>query len=294
MNGNNNNNPNPSQGGVPDQRLEQIQQQMREIQMQNQQLRGQVDVLTRTTPGQQPPPRQSQFKPEVQEAINQEIQAGIRAALGPMQEQFANQQGYLMDQIDSLQYQHKYGDNPRYANYNEKVDQVRREQQLQGKWIPREQALQFVYLEETGKRPAPENTQTSAQKPPTYDPYLGQYVDEKGQVAADPRIVQADQLQQPPGQIANPQFQSQQPQVMQQSYAQQPQQFDEFGNIVQPQQFQQQPQQQQQVQGQPQLPQMTPPQQQTRIPQGQHLAIDVQSSDQALAQWESKYGEIPL
>jgi hypothetical protein len=289
-----NNNQNPNQ--VPDERLTQMANRLRDLENQNNQLRGQVDFLARGTqqPQQQ---KQSKFSPDVEAAITERVQEIV----APIQEQLRNTQGYMHDQVDHVTFMQKYN-KPQYEKYLEQVENVRREAQAQGRWIPREQALQYVYFNETGKKPAPENTQqvTPAQDVPVYDTFLGQYVNSKGQVVDPPNVVDADKALQQAAQqqpVQQPQQMGMPVQQAAQQFQQQPvqqQQWPAQQQQMQPQQFQQQPVQQQQPGFQ--LPNQNPPDQ-ARVASpapGQHFGIDLTSSDQALDQWGNKYGDIPL
>lgn len=276
-----NNNNNNSQGGVPDQRLEQLNQRLREMEMRNSQLQGQIEMMAKA--GYQQPKQQQQQAPRFAPEVEQAIQAAIEERLRPLQEQFQQQMGYTYDQIDEMNFMQKYG-KPQYEPYLERVDQLRREAQMRGQWMSRADALKFVYFDETGKKPAPENTQQAQaqQEQPKFDAFLGQYVDAKGNIVPPPGVVDPDKLMR---EAMNPQ----QPQQMQQfqGQPQMPQQM--------PQQFQQFPQQQPQQMQQFQLPNGNPPEQmQAAPPTGQHFVIDVTSTDQALQAWENKYGDIPL
>ena len=296
---------NQNPGQVPDARLDQIMERLRRAEDQNAQLRGQIEYMAKQTgPQQQQQQRQTKFAPEVQAAIQEEV----NAIIGPLREQIQQQQGFIYDQIDQVNFMQSYN-KPQYEPYIDKVEQVRRDAQAKGQWISREQALQYVYFNETGKKPAPENIrQPEAPKAPVYDAFLGQFVNERGEVVPDPRLVDADalmsQAQTPGGQQPQPQQQMPQQQQMQQQPTQQPyqpqqQQWQPQQQMQQPQQQWQQPANNQWVPQQgnqtPQLPMAQPPEaHRMQQPGNQHLAIDLASSDQALAQWETRYGDVPL
>jgi hypothetical protein len=256
-----------------------IMERLRRAEEQNQQLRGQIEFMAKQSGQAQTTEQQSAFEPKVAEAIRNEVLKIVK----PEFEKFQNQGGMLYDEVDYVKFMQNYN-KPQYSDYLEKVETVRRDAQTRGQWISREQALQLVYFQEQGKKPAPQNVKVEETKTPVFDAFLQQYVNDKGEIVQAPGTVDADKLVQQQ-QVQQPQMQPQPQQVQQQTY-------------MPPQQQQMQPAHQQWVpqQGnqQPQLPSATPPEQGGFRQPGQHLTVDISSSDQALDQWEKQYGDIPL
>lgn len=284
---------------VPDHRYEELRKELTQLKMQNQQLRGHLDAVTqRQTPQGPQEPASQVFKPEVVK----ELQRLIGEAITPVRGEMQNQLGMVYDATDEAKFRLHYGDK-RFEKYLPRVEEIRTELQAQGKWIPREQALQMAYFEDTGKKPAPAAPQAPAPQAPVFDPYLQTYVDPATQKpyaqneamppqgAVDPTQQQVQtpqqqfvpQWQQPVQQQAQPQHQPWQPQPTGM----------ERNNPYQHQHYAQSPQQQQ-----PnfQLPQqgMNP----AAMPEHQrnqgHQAIDLESSESQLDAFEKKFGDIPL
>ncbi len=172
-----NNNPQtpPNPQSIPDPRMEQIMERQRALELQNSQLRGQIDQMARqANPQPNQPPKPSAFQPEVEKAIGELVEGRLKA----VSEQHRQQIGYLADQLDQAKFQAQYGGD-KYAKFIPKVETLRQEYQAKNQYITREQALQMVHFEETGKKgmnpdPAP---QAPVQLPPVYDRYLNQWVD---------------------------------------------------------------------------------------------------------------------
>ncbi len=275
--------PQGQQQQVPDHRFDEIQAQMRKLELQNQQLRGHIDALTQRQPqGQKPQEEESGFKPEVA----QQLEKFVQRYVAPLQQELKNSLGMLYDSQDESRYQLKYSGD-RWTKYQPKVENLRQEMQAQGKWITREQALQMVYFEDTGKKPAPEAAKPEAQ--PVYDPYFNGLVDPVTRLPVTP-------------QAAAPQ-QEQMPQELQQQ---------NLGNFNAPQE-QWQPQQQQQFQQQapqqkPMLPYGNEPRPQFGLPaQGVNSSnapahqqmrapreLSIESSDAELEAFEKTMGDIPF
>jgi hypothetical protein len=171
---------------IPDHRFDELQSQMRKLEMQNQQLRGHIDAMTQRQATQAPQEEENGFKPEVA----QQLEKFIKRHVEPLQAELKNSLGLLYDSQDEVRFQQSYNGD-RWAKYKPKVEQLRQEMQAQGKWVTREQALQMVYFEETGKKPAPEAAKQEAA--PKYDPYFNTMVDPatglpyKGQPAQAPQ-----------------------------------------------------------------------------------------------------------
>lgn len=194
--------PNQQHGQVPDQRLEQIMERMRTMELENQRLRGQVDFMAQKAnpqaPNQQPKP--SLFKPEVQDAITQLVQDRLDSVMEKERGTHRQQIGYLADQLDQAKYQMNYGGD-KYAKFQEKVDRLRQDYQARQQYITREDALRLVYFEETGKKGATPDPQAPAAPPPqpVLDRYTGQWVDPTtGQPAQPQRFSAApEEIEQP-------------------------------------------------------------------------------------------------
>lgn len=301
----NNQNPQmPPNQHVPDHRVDEMMERIRTLELQNTQLRTTVDFL-KQVPGTQNPQAQQNpaFKPEVQEAIRNEI----KQMVSPMETQYRQQLGYLADQLDQAKFQSTYGGD-KYAKLLPKVEHLRQQMQAQNQYVTREQALQMVWFEETGKKglqPDPAQVPQQQQAPqPKFDPFFGTYVDP----------VTGKPLQQ---QSFAPEEQEQQPQQMQQQFQQPPQ----APQQMQWQQQQQAPQQQPVQQYQPMPQGFQPQHQQTAHPHGNaygqqfqmpnqgvnspHLpahqqqndgrrALSLESNDADLQAFEDKFGDIPL
>jgi hypothetical protein len=262
------------QNAVPDHRFEEIQAQMRKLEMQNQQLRGHIDAMTQRQAATQPPPEEENgFKPEVA----QQLEKFIKKHVEPLQHELKNSLGLLYDSQDEVRFQQTYNGD-RWTKYRPKVEQLRQEMQAQGKWVTREQALQMVYFEETGKKPAPEATKEATK--PVYDPYFNGLVDPATGLPVKPQVaapVQEEQWTQEPAPQApaQPQWQQQPPQ----GQWQQP-----------PQQMMQQPKQQFGLPDQGINPAFSSEHQNVRAPR--ELSID--ASDAELAAFEKTMGDIPF
>lgn len=287
--------PNQQNEQVPSHRVDEMLEQMKQLQAQNQQLRQLIDQTAR--PNTQQP--KSAFNPEVEAALRQFVQQ----ELNPMAEQMRQQVGMLYEATDEANYKLKYSD-PKFSQYNDKVEKLRQEQQRQGRWVPREEALKMVYFEETGKK-APAAAQAPAPQQPVFDPYFNAMVDP---ATGKPVSMSAPQPGAEEGQQQNWQQQGQQqpPQYQQQPPAwQQPQQQQQQA----PQNYQPQPTGFQRPPsgysahpyanpyGQPpQLPnqgvnsQMPSDQSQRGAPQ----ALSLESSDADLEAFANRFGDVPL
>lgn len=213
-----NNNPQtPPNQQVPDHRLDQLTERLRTMELQNSQLRGQIDNMARSAnPQANQPPKQSAFQPEVQKAITELVEEKLQAE----RQNHRQQIGYLADQLDQTKFQAQYG-GEKYSKLLPKVDQLRQEYQAKNQYITREQALQMVYFEETGKKGmAPDPAAPPAPAPvapPVYDRYLNQWVDPTTGQPVQPTPVQALQDEsiepqvQPPAQAWQPPQPAQQP-----------------------------------------------------------------------------------
>lgn len=283
-----NNNNNQAPQGVPDHRLEQMMERMRQLELQNTQLRATVDHMSK--PQQQQPAKESKFNPEVEAALREFVQQ----QMNPLQEELKNQVGYLHDRNDEANFRLKYS-GERYEKFVPQIERIRQEQLAQGRWISREDALKHVYFEETGKKPA-EAPPVVQEKPPVWSPYFNTYVDPNTNLPLSPdKVAELTAPKAPETQA--PQTQQMQPQ----------QQYDTPAWQQPPQQPQQQPQQQpwqpaptgfgqrQQVQSaHGSLPQQSvygqAPAQQRATP----IELSLESSDAQLEAFEKQFGDIPL
>jgi hypothetical protein len=269
-------------GNVPDARLDQMQREMRELRDQNQQLRGQVDHMSRASQPNAKPPDQPFFKPEVAQALDQKF----NPILQQIRSEFQQATGMMMDQTDQAKFELRYR-GTKLESFVAKVEDQQRSLQSQGKWLPREQILQQLYFEETGRKAQdPQYTQTQAPpaQPPQYDTYTGQW--------RDPAT---NQVVAPPTQVVVPQGAP--PQAAQvQEYGQQQQGQQQYPNGYQPpppqQAFAPQPNQNQWA---PQLPNAQPPPAGPGVassgtPQG--LTLD--ATPETAKAWADKFGDIPL
>lgn len=159
------NQPNPAQ--VPDQRLQQISDQLRQIAQENAQLRAHIDAQTQAI--RQPiAPKPALFDERTQQALDQYVNEKMK----PIVTDYQNRLGFMADQTDALKFQLEHGVDT-YKKNAEKIEALRQEKQAQGQWIPRSDAYKFVHYEETSKKPAviPE-----APKGPMFDPYVQKWV----------------------------------------------------------------------------------------------------------------------
>jgi hypothetical protein len=296
MNRNNNNSqmpPNQQQQNVPDHRLQEMQERLRQLELQNTQLRTTVDYMRQGPQGAAQPPANPIFKPEVEEAIKQVVNQRLQ----PMEQQYRQQIGFLADQLDEAKFNLNYS-NDKFKPYHDKVKQIHQQAIAENRYITREDALKMVYFEETGKKNVEPTPQVQEPQQPKFDPFFGTTVD-----PTTGKPIMPD----------NSGFAPQEEQIMQQG--QQPMHNMQAQQPMQWQQQQQQPQQQWQQQqvapgaqapmsqhphgnayGQFQLPNqgMNPqsaPQHQQNSARGP-LGLD--SSDADLQAFENNFGDIPL
>jgi hypothetical protein len=274
--------PNPAQSNqqVPDHRLDEMQRRLRELETQNAQLRGQVDILAKPqqAPTQGDDPYKA-FDPKVGDALKTVLTTEVQK----LQETFRQQIGFLYDKADSLEFDTKYG-SERFQKLRDRVEQIRQEQQLKGQWVSREQALQMAHFEATGKKPMPDQKkeEPAPAQQPVWDQYLQTYVDPTTGKPAQIPTLQTQPEPQPPQA-------SQTPQVPPQNIPQAPPQ-------APPQNFQGVPGT---VPGELNLSDQLPgqgvnaPAAPAPNQQG-HMAVDLGSSEQDLDAWAEKYGDVPL
>ena len=282
---------NQQQQQVPDHRFKELEDRLRNLSDQNQQLRGQVDYMAKNNGQQQAPekPVESPFEQKVEDALNAKIQAAITKSMQPMESQFKEQIGYLVDKSDDMNYRMNYGGD-KFAKYQAKVDEVRGDFQGRGRYISREDALRMVHFEETNKAPKSDPQQV-ANAQPKFDPYFGQMVGEDGQPIGQDNLAPSPEEQTP----------QQPPQQQQWPIQNQPQQVQQPAGVQQfnPNQQQQDMQTQANLSANgyqtPNLPQQGVNQQfnsdQSVQNQG-HMNLELDSSDADLAAFENKYGDI--
>lgn len=313
----NNNNPQtpPGQGQVPPHRLDEIQNELRALRDQNQQLRGQIDYMSQSS-RQQAPQQQDNYKSpfdeQVDRALEQKFQRMIDAKLNPIATEFRNNLGYIVDKTDELGYKQQFGDD-RFNKFQDKVQGLRQDYQARGQYISREEALRMVYFEETGKKATP--TQTApAPKTPVFDPHFGTMVDpdtrmpiQEGQTLQP--LNENNSQQAPPQGTPNENYSQQQwlnqnnaawdrspsqhpgqmhnQQNMQQNMQQGPDGFSQQNNSNHP---------YQNPYGQrPNLPGQGVNQASPGNPEQRgHMTLDINSSDSDLAAFEQRYGDVPL
>lgn len=198
---NNNSQTPPNPSSVPDHRLEEVMQKMKTLELQNQQLRGQIDYMAKQgqPQGQQQPQQPSPFKPEVQEAIAQLVNQKLEAE----RTGFRQQIGMLYDQLDAVNYTTKYS-GEKFAKYHDKVERLRQQYQAQNQYVSREDALRMVYFEETGKKDVqtqPPQVQTPPPpKQPVFDSFFGTFVDPDTGKPIAPQAPTGEEPQEPPQQ----------------------------------------------------------------------------------------------
>lgn len=318
---------------LPEHRLQELEDRLRNAETQNAQLRGTLNALSgqqQNPQGQQQGQTQDpgvQFKPEVQQAIEKMVQSQV----GQIKQTYDQALGNVWDQLDEAKYQLKYGTD-KFEKYGDKVQQMRNEAISQGRFLSREEALRYIVFEETNKKPTPQPQEPQIQ--PVWDQNLGHFVHPgttepwyPGQPVKTVPQAQTPQVPgqpvQIPGQPQSPQMQTQAQQVpggpMQAGPHQTPapsaQQAPGMTTQTPPQQHQQQffspdltqnfngqqpnqlPNQQVQPQNMnnsvPNLPDATP---NSSVPMvdPSNMTLDIGSSTQELDAWEAKYGDIPL
>ncbi len=299
---------NQQQQNVPDHRLNELQERLRQLELQNTQLRTTVDYLKQGPQnGQAQPNQQPLFKPEVEEAIKQVVQQRI----APLETQYRQQIGYLADQLDDARFNQNYG-SEKFKPYHQKVEQVRQQALAENRYISREDALRLVYFEETGKKNVEPQPQAQVQTQPKFDPYFGTMVDpQTGKpITQDTSGFAPQEMVDENGNPVQTHNMQAQPQNMQMQQVQQ----------MQP-QWQQAPTQQFQPQQQQQFaPGAQPPRQMSNHPNGNaygqnfqlpnqglnqaaapahqqmngRQALSLDSTDADLQAFENNFGDIPL
>lgn len=270
----------PSAHQVPDQRLDQIMDQLRSLQNENSNLRGQINMMAKTytkPESTQQTPQESPFDPEVDKAINDRVNQIVKTMIEPLKNDFGQQIGYLVDRNDELSYNQKYGNQDRFTKLNDKVQQLRDSFESRGEYITRENALQMVYFEETGKKPAM-NTAPPTTPEPKFDPYFNAHVNPetgKPMTSEDWGAFEQKQPTQPEQGQTTQQFQPP------------------------AQQFQQPEQPAHTTQHNQQTPQLPDQSVNSAYSANQQQSIsandlNVYASDEQLAAFEDKFGDIPL
>lgn len=259
------NNPQTPSGEPPDHRFEELAKQNKMLMQQVQQLKGIID--TKFQP--EKPQENQPFTPEVQQALDTYFQKKLQQET----QQFQNQLGMVYGQLDEAKFMQKYGGDDKYTKMIPKVKQLIQEKQQEGQWISHEDALKWVYFEETGRK-----AQEAPQKPkPVFSPVYNTWVDPLTGMPVAPE----------------PEVQQTQPPAPQEAA----QQVDEFGQPQTPQAPVQPPQQMQQVQQTPsqfQMPSqgMNTPQQTGSSPGVSLGKIELEASDADLEAFEKKFGDI--
>lgn len=308
----NNQNPQmpPNQHQVPDHRITEMAEKLRQMELQNTQLRTQIDMLAQRNQPQQnsnEPDPGAAFQPEVKSALDKFIETKMQSRLSQLDTQYRQQIGMLYDRLDEANYQLKYGGD-KYKDLAPKVEQLRQQYQAQNQYITREEALRIVHFEESGKKQLnPDPAQTAPQKKdPVFDPYFNTFVDPDTRMPVKPHTPgsEADienQMQNPAQQQFNQQGQppAQGWQPPQQQAPQQPQ-GPQYGNY-QPGQYQ--------PQAQSTHPYQNPYGQQFQLPgQGvnnpappthqahgnRRVELSLEATDADLEAFEKQFGDIPL
>lgn len=200
------------QGGVPDYRIQEMQEQLRKLADENRQLRGTIDtVYANQMQRQQPQPTDEKplFEPQIENALEKKI----KKMVDPVAAKYQQQIGMLYDRNDQMDFQLRYGADT-YQKYADKIEAIRQQNHQQGRWVSREEAYKLAHFEETNRKPK-QNPHPGEQRPtgPTFDPYTGMMI----------QAPQAVQPQAPAPQPAAPQQPGQQPQQVQAQPQQQPQ-----------------------------------------------------------------------
>lgn len=280
------------QQSVPDHRFDDAMERLRVMELQNAQLRATVDHLSKQKSPVEANAAESQFKPEVLQALKDVI----KQELNPFQQQFQHQVGMVYDATDEAQFRLKYSDQ-KFIKLLPKIDKLRQDMQMQNRWIPREEALKLVYFEETGHK-AQETPAQVQQEQPVWSPYFNSFVDPKTNLPVHgvPQVAQQEQFteqQQPapqhPGMPWQQQQQAQQPQQPKQ-YQPQPTGFTPQpkpgGNMNHP--YNNAHGIQLPSQG---INNQAPPEHQAN---SQFTGLDLDSSPEQLAAFEKTFGELPL
>jgi hypothetical protein len=296
MNNNNNNPQMPPSGQLPTHRTDEIAERLRQMETENANLRGQVNMMAqqfKPQPQQPQAPVESPFDEAVDRALNQKIQQVLTQTISPLQEQVTQQIGYLVDKNDELAFNQSYSGD-RFSKYKDKVESVRREYETKGKYIPREEALRIVYFEETGKKAQPENPAPVTQEP-KFDPYFGKMVNpETGKPLTEEEIANYNTPQAAPP-TEQPVDQYAQPPAYNQPQAPQAPAFQPMPTGMQPPVNQNHPNNNP-FQGMGELPPqgMNQPYGEQPTQQANALNLDVYASDDQLQAFDNKFGDVPL
>lgn len=177
--------------GVPDHRLDEMMQRMRELANENSKLRGTVEAIMAQRQQSAPVETQeeSPFQPEVERALQLKMDREFNKRMQPLQEQTRQSFGALADQNDYLRFSLQYGADT-YDKAKDKIERVREERSRNGQWVSREDAYRLIYFDEHGKKPAAAPASVpKADAVPAIDPYTGMY--KEPLVSADPLAQQA-------------------------------------------------------------------------------------------------------
>lgn len=245
---------------VPDHRIDEMMQELRQLKEQNSRLRGTVDALVQRPTHATPEPQEdSPFTPEVESALSKRFEREMAKRFAPMEQQNRQAIGNLADQNDHLRFALTYGQDT-YGKYQDKIERIRAERAQQGQWVSREDAYKHVFFEENGRKPAT-NPAPAARTPevPTIDPYTGMLKEPEATATLAPEAqpAQAQPVQQvQPAQQVVKQEQTQLPALPMQTAP----------------------------------PVTAQPATQTSIPR--NLTMEMDSS--SLGAWADKFGDIPL
>lgn len=240
---------------VPDHRLDEIMQEMRELRNQNQRLRGTVDaIMQRPTQQAAPEPEESPFAPEVEAALSKRFEREMAKRFAPMEHQNRQAIGNLADQNDHLRFSLMYGTDT-YSKYQDKIERIRAERAQQGQWVTREDAYKHVFFEENGRKPAANPASAPKAEAPAIDPYTGMLKEPEATATPAPE----------------PQPAPAAPVVQQQAVPQEQTQLPALPPQTPP-------------------PVTAQPATQTSVPRNLSVEMDVA----ALSSWADKYGDIPL
>lgn len=173
----------PDVSQVPDHRLKEMEDRFKLLEADNQKLRGQIDYMARSQAQSEAPQQESPFTPEVETALNSKFQKLLEEKTSGYQQQI----GLLYDANDKLAYQQKFG-SEKYAKFDDKVDRIRQEQERNGRWVSREEALKIAWFETEGSKV--QDPKLAEAPKPVWDPYYNQYVDPLTRKPVDPSALE--------------------------------------------------------------------------------------------------------
>jgi hypothetical protein len=288
-----NNNPNQqadpqgqASANPPDHRWNEMVQQNRQLSDMVNQLRGQIDMMSKMNQPNSQQPFQPLFDDETHQNFEKTFDYFVQKKVLPAMRQIEARQGAVADSIDDMQYRQEFGGREDFGKLNDKVQQYVQQARQSGQYIPRSEAFRRVAFDEMGHKPTPKAPEQPAQPQVKFDPYFQRYVDANGNPVAEPE--QTGQQQPNPGQQ-----QTQAPQT----FAEQNTEVLGYNPYQQPQQQQMQPQQMQQMPGQQQQMPALPSQAPTEGAGGQQfqnkgpMQLDITSSEAELDAFENMLGD---